>query len=320
MPDLSDAVECADVGDGLTIVIPAYNASRYIRDCVQAALSNRGVREIIVVDDGSTDDTATITQSLEPGSGGRLCLVRQPNAGPAAARNAGLRRARTRYVGFVDADDILMPGWAEAVTRALDGGAVVAVTDAHVIDPDGTVLARYYGECPFPVGDQQEAILRSNFLLSTAAVDRAHALAVGGFDERRELVGVEDWALWLKMILSGGRAALTPDILSCYRRGHASLSSDSRRMKQGEVLLLSEMRPLVSGRAGLAAAWRAGRRELRVQERVIDLRRLIDNAPRRAGGHALSLGWLMRSKRMAAAGLMLALAPRLGRRLLDGRL
>ena len=309
-----------DVEEGLTIVIPAYNAARHVRQGVEAALSNGGAREVIVVDDGSTDDTAAIVDGLVPSSDTRLSVLRQSNAGPAAARNVGLRRARTRYVGFVDSDDVVLPGWAEAVTRCLDTGAAIAVTDAQVIDPTGTVLARYYDECSFPAVRQDEAILKANFVLSTAAVVRARAIEAGGFDERRELIGVEDWALWLKMILAGGRVSLTPDVLSCYRRGHQSVSSDVRRMKRAEALLLSEIRPLASRSDALEAAWRDGRRNVRIQTHVLDLHRLIDVAPRRAAGPALSLAWLQRSARMAAAGFVLPIAPRLGRRMLEGRL
>ena len=303
--------------DGLTIVIPVYNAADYVAETVRSALADPQVSEVVVVDDGSTDATAKVLASLVPGSQSRLRVVQQTNSGPGAARNAGLRLATTKYVGFVDADDMLLPGWGAAVVRALRAGAAIAVTDAEVIDPSGAVVARYYDECVFPAGNQQEAILRSNFLLSTAAVDRALALAAGGFDERRSRIGVEDWDLWMRIILQGGHVSFVPRILSRYRRGHSSVSSDERRMKRAEIDLLAQVRPTVRGNAGLAAAWRAGRREVRIQQRVLDLRRLLDSAPRRAGPYALSLGWLMHSRRLAAAGLVLPWAPRLGRRLLD---
>src|SRR4051812_3217208 len=90
----------------VSVVIATYNHGRYLREAIDSALAQtHPPLEVIVVDDGSTDDTAEILQTY----GGRIRAMRQANAGVAAARNAGLAAASGRYVGFLDSDDVWAP-------------------------------------------------------------------------------------------------------------------------------------------------------------------------------------------------------------------
>ena len=86
----------------VSVVMPAYNAQEHIRRAIDSVLAQtKKVDEIIVIDDGSTDDTAEIVSSY----GSKVQLIRQQNAGPAAARNAGIKAARSEWIAFLDADD-----------------------------------------------------------------------------------------------------------------------------------------------------------------------------------------------------------------------
>lgn len=98
-PDVSSAL--------VSVVVPAYNSGRFIGEAIESVLQ-QGHRELelLVVDDGSTDDTPEVLARY----GSRVTLIRQANAGAAAARNAGMRLARGRYVAFLDADDVWLPG------------------------------------------------------------------------------------------------------------------------------------------------------------------------------------------------------------------
>jgi glycosyltransferase involved in cell wall biosynthesis len=92
-------------GDGISVVIPAFNAARYLQAAVGSVLAQTWpVGQIIVVDDGSTDGTAAVAAKL-PG----VELVSRPHAGIAATRNAGIERASGRYLAFLDADDLWLP-------------------------------------------------------------------------------------------------------------------------------------------------------------------------------------------------------------------
>lgn len=92
----------------ISVVIPAYNAERYIGDTLKTILSQKPkFKRVIVVDDGSTDATRSVVQGLDDG---RITYQFQANQGPGPARNAGVSLADTEYILFVDADDILVPG------------------------------------------------------------------------------------------------------------------------------------------------------------------------------------------------------------------
>lgn len=90
----------------VSVIIPAYNAARYLADAIQSALSQTMADlEVIVVNDGSTDGTATVVE----GFGSKVQLISQNNRGVASARNAGIDRARGQFLAFLDADDVWLP-------------------------------------------------------------------------------------------------------------------------------------------------------------------------------------------------------------------
>lgn len=100
----------------ISVVIPCYNAARYVAAAVRSALAQRtGSMEIIVVDDGSSDGSAQVVRQQFSS----VDVVEQPNLGVAAARNAGIRRARGEWIAFLDADDVWLPGKIAAQRRLL---------------------------------------------------------------------------------------------------------------------------------------------------------------------------------------------------------
>lgn len=221
----------------MSVVVPAYDAAATISATVRSVLAQGDdVLEVIVVDDGSSDDTAEIASGLGP----LVRVVRQVNAGPAAARNTGLGLARGELIGFLDADDELRPGWAAAVRALVDAGAGVAFTDAQVVRPPTDEPVCLYSDevtVPSPAA-QTVAIFQENFVISTACVQRSTLDCVGGYDAG--LRGVEDWDLWIRVLLHVGPALRDPRPLSLYRRGHASVSSNRVAMARQAVLLLEK--------------------------------------------------------------------------------
>ena len=119
----------------ISIVIPAYNAERRVRECLTSILvqSHRDV-ECVCVDDGSTDETRAVLEGVANGDD-RVKVLSQPNAGVSAARNAGLAVATGEIVMFVDADDQLLPGALDVVARVFDEHAPDCAVFGLVIDP-----------------------------------------------------------------------------------------------------------------------------------------------------------------------------------------
>lgn len=183
----------------LGVVIPTYNGARVIAEALESALRQEGPPDqVIVVDDGSTDETAQVVRQF----GDRVEYVLQPNRGPSAARNRGWGRLRTEAVAFLDADDLFLPG-SLATRRALlaQGDTVWASTDGFL--QDGTGRRWPFSETYPPGARRAEGwilpdLLCRNFICTSGVIVWRDALsAAGGFDE--SMRWMEDWDLWLRL-------------------------------------------------------------------------------------------------------------------------
>lgn len=140
----------------ISVVIPSWNAAQWIDDAISSVASQREVSvEIIVVDDGSTDDTGRVAMDSLRGLGSRCrrALVSSPQAGAANARKLGTQHSRGRYIHFLDADDILQPNTLNRMVAALESsGADVAYCDWCRWDPSvrepGSVVSQMLGNRP----------------------------------------------------------------------------------------------------------------------------------------------------------------------------
>lgn len=111
----------------VSVIVPAYNVSRSIERCLDSLVKQTIPVEIIVIDDGSTDDTGAICESYSK-SYPKIRLLRQNNGGVSSARNAGLRVANGKYVGFVDSDDYVSPLMYEMLTQPLEDDESLSIS------------------------------------------------------------------------------------------------------------------------------------------------------------------------------------------------
>lgn len=221
-----------------SVIIPAYQSSSTIAAAVASALEQtHPPHEVIVIDDGSTDHPERVIEQHRD----HIVFLQQANAGPGSARNAGLRAATGDWAVLLDADDRWYPGRLEAIAAQMDAtpDAEIITTDAVVVDPAGVVLRRWYDETTFRVDDQRTGILGGDFVFVGAAFPVERALGLGGFDER--LIGVEDWELWIRMILGGSRAVLVEDALAEYVIHDRNLSQQTLRMWAGRRAVYDEL-------------------------------------------------------------------------------
>ncbi len=209
----------------VSVVIPAFNAELHLAEAL-ASIREQTLRdvEVIVVDDGSTDRTIGVAAQLADSLD--LVIVKQANAGPAAARNAGIRRARSRYCAFLDSDDVMLPERLAEQVAALDANEAVGLvhTDLMTFD-EGGIIHRSRHAFSDPCGGMVlDRLLLDNFITtSTVMAPTARLIEAGLFGEGRRVS--EDFELWLKMAARWQIVFIDRPLVR-YRRRPGSLSDD----------------------------------------------------------------------------------------------
>ena len=229
-----------------SVVIPAYNAARTLPSTVRSVLAQtRPEFEIIVVDDGSTDGTGEALRSVPDD---RIAYVRQANLGPAAARNAGIERARGEYVCLLDSDDLWLPNYLDTMGEALDAdtGAGLAYTDAWRLNDVTRRVRRHTTmrivQPPERPPEERDALLLAmlerNFVFSSATIRRRVLDDVGGF---KKFTRSEDYELWLRIAASGARFVNAGKVLAIYRHRPGSRVHDRAAMLRGRTEILEHV-------------------------------------------------------------------------------
>jgi glycosyltransferase involved in cell wall biosynthesis len=200
----------------ISVLLPCFNDGAWLDDALDSV---RGQTfqdyEVIVVDDGSTDEaTALKLQSIET-QGARV--LRTANRGLPAARNHAAAHARGELFCALDADDRLAPSWLEKATGVLDSRPDVAFV-SHWLETFGDEHWTWRPErCDLP------ALLARNTVNGAALVRRSAFEAVGGYEESMRH-GCEDWDLWLRLVEAGYKGSIIPEVLFYYRRREQSMS------------------------------------------------------------------------------------------------
>jgi cellulose synthase/poly-beta-1,6-N-acetylglucosamine synthase-like glycosyltransferase len=245
----------------VSVVIPVRNGADYVMDACLSALGQVGVGvEVLVVENGSTDDTVARVASLRDD---RLRLFRQAQAGVSVARNRGIEEARADWVAFLDADDRWRP---EKLRRQLDaaGSADLLFCDCVLVAGDRARESTFLDVNPPPAADAPllpELLERPNFIpLSSVVVRRSALQSVGGFRPRRS--HSEDWDLWVRLALAGCTWSCLAEPLVEYTVNPQGASRDNRSIFAGEVQTLTDAMPDLQ-RRGLAEA---ARRRIRAAE------------------------------------------------------
>lgn len=186
----------------VSIITPAYNAERTLERCLQSVVAQtHQPLEIIVVNDGSTDDTAEILTKWQ----GKIEIIQQANGGAPAARNAGWRVSTGEYLLFCDADVTLKPHAIARMLAALES------------DPKASYAysSFKFGWKTFTLWPFDAARLRQMPYIHTTSLIRREVFA--GFDE--SLKRFQDWDLWLTLLEQGKHGVWVPEVLFTVRSG-----------------------------------------------------------------------------------------------------
>lgn len=235
----------------VTVIIPAYNAATFIeRTLISVLTQTYHNLEIIVVDDGSQDETVAIVRDYLK-QDDRVVLLQQENAGVAAARNLGIQASSGEFIAPIDADDIWYPENIEKqVNRAIAGGEKVGLVYSWSVDINENDEMIGGFRASDIEGDVYKTLVCHNFLgnASASLIRRSVLNQVGYYDSNlkaQNAQGCEDWDLYLRLA-NIADYAVVPEFLVGYRKLSNSMSRNYETMKRSHDLVMaavSESRP-----------------------------------------------------------------------------
>lgn len=240
----------------VSVIIPAYNAVRYIRETLDSVLAQTyPAFEAIIVDDGSTDDLETAVRPYRADQ--RIVFLRQENRGIAGARNAGVARASGAYIAFLDADDIALPERIAVQAAFLENHPQYGIVYSRFQSfYDGHPERFYSYRRRFYAGDIFRPLLHHSFICpSTVMMRRETFEVVGGFD--KDFRDAEDWDLWRRLAYRGTYFGFLDKVLVHTRLRLKSLSGFHNQVRMKEMNLLSFEQMFNQMTAGERAAYRA---------------------------------------------------------------
>ena len=206
----------------VAVVIPCYGQAEFLPATVASVCAQTyGELEIVIVDDGSPDDTAAVAERLASAHAERpIRVVRQHNQGLSASRNNGIAAASGEYVLVLDSDDLIAPTFIQDCVAVLDARPDISIAYGQ---------QRYFGEenqfTPMPEYDFVQLTQR-NLFPCTALYRRRAFDEVGGYDEG--LTSYEDWDFWLGCGERGHFGLFVPHAVFCYRKRIGSMLADAR--------------------------------------------------------------------------------------------
>jgi glycosyltransferase involved in cell wall biosynthesis len=230
----------------VSVVMPAYNVAWCIGRAIDSVLAqDYRARELIVVNDGSTDDTRAVLD----GYGSRITAIDQENRGMSAARNVAIGRAGGDYIAFLDADDRWLPGKLSRQVELMQRHPEIGFcsTAARVEDGDGNLLNLW--RCAGESAEMLVTLFAENAAIAggcSAVMVRKHLLdQVGLFDE--SLRGFEDPDLWMRLAAVSGYACIDETLAVILRRDK-SVSRNLDAMRVSSLRSLQKNRPLLPAR------------------------------------------------------------------------
>lgn len=198
----------------VSVIMPAYNAAAFIEEAIHSVILQTVTEwELLVIDDGSKDDTCRIVQDIAKSDSRVKLLVNEKNMGAAGSRNRGLDVFAGRYVALLDSDDYWKPNMLKKMlARAEETGADIIYCSYELVDEQGEKVCNDF-IVPYAT-NFEESIVRSVITCSTVLVTdqlaKSHRFPTNMYHE--------DIALWFQILRDGGTARGVPDVLAAYRQ------------------------------------------------------------------------------------------------------
>lgn len=220
----------------VSIIIPAYNQGRYLGEAIQSCLDQTySDIEIIVVDDGSTDNTREVVKSF---NNRKIQYIYKQNGGLSSARNVGIRASTGEFITFLDSDDAFLPEKSTILVDKMNENPHLGFVAGHalLIDQRGIVIPNKFETClPCPI---QNLILGNPFHVGSVLIKRTWQEKIGFFDEK--LRSYEDWDFWLRLAFAGCPMDVIPRPVSKYRFHTGQMTRNGEQMTKANLAVLEK--------------------------------------------------------------------------------
>jgi glycosyltransferase involved in cell wall biosynthesis len=237
----------------VSVITAAYNVAPYLPAAIESVLAQTfSDFELLVVDDGATDESPRIAEDYARRDA-RVRVLHRPNGGISAARNTALREGRAPLFAILDGDDLWAPGFLASQLAVLEGRPEIDLVTGNAWFLGGSLdgrPARPWPD-PRPEPDLATIIADEDAVFCMTVFRRRVYEAIGGFDERFRTN--EDYDFWLRAALAGFRFARNDRPLGRYRRRTGSLTSDDVKMVRGILVVYRHIRELLGARPVEAA-------------------------------------------------------------------
>lgn len=248
----------------VSVVLPVYNGEKYLEKTVESILNQYYQNiELILVDDGSSDGSAEIIKKLES----KDCRIKpfyNQNGGVAYARNFGINQAKGKFVAFCDQDDLWLPSKINKQIPLFDNDKIGLVYSGAIAE------YKMYNKQSKPgfdnkyKGDVFSQLVKINmFTCCTAVVRKTHLEQVGGFDDDRALMGVDDWHLWLKLAMVCEFDYVAEHLAIHVFHGD-NYSLNDEKMHEAEIVCLNKIQKIAK-QHGKTADWELIKQQLHVR-------------------------------------------------------
>ena len=220
-----------------SVVCPVYNSEQYIAATLESVFTQTLLpTEIIIVDDGSTDDTVSVIENMMSQSDCDIKVIKSFHKGPGAARNLGVSKATSTWIAFIDSDDLWERNKLETISNTIVSNPVnnIFCHAEYHLHLDGSLKVVNYGS-GYNYNKKLSIQLFSRNYFSTSATVCSKTLIneFGGFDE--SMMNAQDYDLWLK-ISPKATPLFIDDVLGVYRLRHGNITSGSIEKKTTNLL------------------------------------------------------------------------------------
>ncbi len=224
------------------IITPAYNAAKFLPAAIESVIAQTFEDwRILLIDDGSTDDTEAVVAPFVQQLGPKLRYIKQPNGGLPAARNAAIRASTAEFLALLDADDLWLPSRLSDSLASFENDPQIGISYGFVsrVDQNGSVLDTFTNRQKHGEGWIAPFIyMRMVDLPCPTIMFRRQCIDdVGFFDET--LKATEDRDLWLRIALRY-KVAVAPHLIAHYRTSPTSMTTDPYRMLSAQLQFIQK--------------------------------------------------------------------------------